>query len=58
MHVKTAQGKLSGELIEVRDTGIVLLADQKLRLLPYTAILSSEVDQTPSRYSYSRHALP
>jgi hypothetical protein len=58
MHVKTAQGRLSGELIEVRDTGIVLLADQKLRLLPYTAILSSEVDQTPSRYSISKRTVP
>ncbi len=57
MRVATAQGQLSGELIEVRDTGIVL-ADQKLRLLPYTAIVSSEVDKTDSRYAISKGKAP
>jgi hypothetical protein len=57
LHVETARGKLSGELIEVRGTGIVLLAEQKLRLLPYSAILSSQVDQTPSR-SISKGTVP
>jgi hypothetical protein len=41
MRVDTAQGQFVGELIEVRDVGIVVLADGKLRLLPYTVILSS-----------------
>jgi hypothetical protein len=54
LHVETSQWKYSGELIEVRDTGILMLADQKLRLLPYTAILSSKIDQTPSRYFISK----
>ena len=58
MRVKTAQGQLSGELIEVRDSGIVVLADRKLRLLPYTVILSSEVDRTPSRYAISHQTVP
>lgn len=58
MHVETTQRKLSGELIEVRGAGIVLLADQKLRLVPYTEILSSQVDQTPSRYSISQRTVP
>lgn len=58
MRVGTAQGQLLGELIEVRDAGIVVLADQKLRLLPYTAILSSEVDQTGSHYSISKRTVP
>ena len=58
MRIDTAQGQLLGELIEVRDVGIVVLADQKLRLLPYTVILSSEVDQTASRYSISRRTVP
>src|ERR1700683_5251617 len=58
MRIDTAQGQLSGELIEVRDAGIVVLADQKLRLLPYTVILSSEVDRTPSRYAISRQTVP
>src|ERR1035438_3309013 len=34
MRVETAQGKLSGELIEVRDAGIIVLVDQKLRFCP------------------------
>jgi hypothetical protein len=58
MRVETSQAKLSGELIEVRDAGIVLLADQKLRLLPYTEILSSEADQTSSHYSISNRTVP
>ena len=58
MHLDTTQGKLSGELIEVRDTGIVVLASQKLRLLPYSAIVSSEVDQTSAHYSISKQTLP
>jgi len=58
MRVETAQGKLSGELIEVRDAGIILLVDQKLRLLPYTAILSSVVDQTSSHYSIAKQTVP
>src|SRR5712692_4885850 len=57
MRVGTAQGQISGELIEVRDAGIVVLADQKLRLLPYTVILSSEVDRTPSRYAISQRTV-
>jgi hypothetical protein len=58
MRVQTEQGKLSGELIEVRDAGIIVLVDQKLRLLPYTAILSSEVDQTSSRNSIAKQTVP
>jgi len=58
MSVRTRQGQLLGELIEVRDAGIVL-ADQKLRFLPYTAILSSEVDKTGSLYAaISKGAVP
>jgi len=58
MRIDTAQGQLSGELIEVRDVGIVVLVDQKLRLLPYTAILSSKIDQTESRYAISQRTVP
>jgi hypothetical protein len=57
MRVTIAQGQLSGELIEVRDSGIVL-ADQKLRLVPYTDILSSEVEKTSSRYAISNRRVP
>ncbi len=58
IRLDTTQGTLSGELIEVRDTGIVVLSDNKLRLLPYKVILSSAVDQTSSRYSISKGAVP
>jgi hypothetical protein len=58
VRVKTAQGDVSGELIEVRDAGIVVLANQKLRLLPYTVIVSSEVDRTDSGYAISQRTVP
>jgi hypothetical protein len=58
MRIDTAQGQFSGELIEVRDVGIIVLADQKLRLLPYTVILSSKIDQTESRYEISQRTVP
>ncbi len=58
MRVDTAQGTFSGELIEVRDAGIVVLADQKLRLLPYSIVLSSKLDQTDSRYEISNRTVP
>ena len=58
MRVETTQGHLLGELIDVRDAGIVVLADQKLRLLPYAEILSSGADQTESYYSISKRIAP
>jgi len=58
MRLRTAQGQISGELIEVRDVGIVVLVDQKLRLLSYPVILSSEVDRTDSRYAISQGIVP
>jgi hypothetical protein len=57
VQLKTAQGQLSGELIEVRDSGIVL-ADRKLRLIPYTDILSSEVEKTSSRFAIANRRAP
>jgi hypothetical protein len=57
VRVTTPQGQLSGELIEVRDSGIVL-ADQKLRLIPYTDILSSEVEKTSSHYAIANRSVP
>jgi hypothetical protein len=58
MRVTTAQGQLLGELIEVRDIGIVVLTDEKLRLLPFTEIVSSAVDQTESHYGISKKSVP
>jgi hypothetical protein len=57
MRVQTAQGQLSGELIEVRDSGIVL-ADQKLRLLPYAEIVSSDVEKTSTSFSIANRTAP
>lgn len=57
MRVRTGQGPLSGELIEVRDFGIVL-ADQKLHLVLYRDILWSEVEKTSSRYALANGAAP
>jgi len=57
MHVSTGQKQLTGELIEVRADGI-LLADEKLRLLPYTAILSAEANEKDSPYIISKGTVP
>ena len=58
MQVTTAKGQWSGELIEVRETGIVLLAGGKLRLLPYTEIVSSNVEKTDPSHAISKGAIP
>ena len=57
MHVSTGQKQLTGELIEVRADGI-LLAGEKLRLLPYTAILSAEANEKDSPYIISKGTVP
>src|SRR5207247_8506967 len=44
--VTTEQRQFSGELIEVRDTGIVIYVPPQLRLLPYSAIASSHFENT------------
>jgi len=38
LHVKTVERDFLGELIEVREAGIVVLAEQKVRLLRYNII--------------------
>ena len=44
MRVVTDQRTVSGELIEVRDTGIVILADQKMQLLPYSSMVTANAE--------------
>jgi hypothetical protein len=44
MRVVTEQRVASGELLEVRDTGIVVLADQKVALLPYSSIVRANAE--------------
>src|SRR5688500_3973502 len=51
VQVTTEQQPFAGELIEVRDTGLVVLTDRTLRLLPYSAIVSSHIDNTGSQYA-------
>jgi hypothetical protein len=58
MRITTEQGEFSGELIEVRDTGIVVLVDQKLRFLPYTDIRYSKLDQSSSYGPISQRKAP
>jgi hypothetical protein len=43
-HVVTTRADYTVELIEVRDTGIVILSAQTLRFVPYSAIRSSRFD--------------
>ena len=58
MHVSTGQKQLTGELIEVRADGILLVAEEKLLLLPYTAILSAEANEKDSPYIISKGTVP
>ncbi len=51
----TPQGKAAGELLAIRETGVIVLIDQKVHLVPYTAILSSEIAQT-SGYAIANRA--
>jgi hypothetical protein len=44
--VNTGQRHLSGELIEVRDDGLLLVSDKIVRLVPYGTIVSAQFDQT------------
>jgi hypothetical protein len=51
MQVTTQTRQLSGELLEVRDTALVLLAAGKVRLVPYNAIVSSDVEKTSGGFA-------
>jgi hypothetical protein len=54
----TPAGKAAGELLAIRDTGVIILIGQKVHMVPYTAILSSDIDQTSSSYAISNRAAP
>lgn len=56
--MNTAQGHAAGELLTVRDTGIIVLIDGKVHMVPYTAIQSSEIDQTSSNYAITNRSAP
>ena len=46
VHLQTSAGTLSGELIEVTDSALVVLAGKTLRKVPFSAVASGRVDQT------------
>lgn len=48
--ITTDRGPVSAELIEVGDSGIVILADRKFRILPYGTIVASRFDGISRRY--------
>ena len=46
VRVVTDQREIGGELIEVRDIGLVILADGQLQSLPYNSIRSIRIEAT------------
>ena len=55
--LQTRQRKVWGELIEVRDVGIVIL-DQKLLFVPYSAIVKADFEKVDSRYTLKEQRTP
>ena len=47
--ISTDQQPLSGELIELRDDGLLLVSDKIVRLVPYARIASAQFDQTKDK---------
>ena len=58
VRVTTDQRQFTGELIEVRAAGLVVLTEQILRLLPYNAILSSRIEHANRRYGIKSRRAP
>ena len=49
VHVRTVEHEFLGELIEVRDAGIVVLAEKKVRLLRYNVIALATARESGGR---------
>ena len=49
VRISTDQRHLSGELIELRDDGLLLVSDKIVRFVPYTSIASAQFDQTKDK---------
>ena len=49
VHIRTDMRQLSGELIALRDDGLLLVSDKVVRLVPYGSIVSALFDQTEDR---------
>jgi hypothetical protein len=49
VRINTGQRQLSGELIELRDDGLLVVSDKIVRLVPYGTIVSAQFDQTKNK---------
>ena len=60
MTITTEQRTFPGELIEVRDNGLVILSrpDGKLLFVPYEATRASTIEQTDQRYEIKNGRQP
>ena len=56
--ITSDRGELSAELIEVRDTGVLVLAEKRFRLLPYSIIVSSRAEGLDRSYSFGGRTAP
>jgi len=56
--ITTNRARFVAELIEVRDDGIVIFAQQRFRLLPYSVIVSSRFDGMSSADTISDRRPP
>jgi hypothetical protein len=58
MQVTTDRQTFSGELIEVRSDGLLVLSEMKLRLLPYTQIVSAKARRADRDYAFAGKLQP
>jgi hypothetical protein len=58
MQVTTDHQMFLGELLEVRDIGLIVLSEKKIHLLPFAEITSSQAVKTSSQYSFGGRRQP
>ena len=49
VRISTPGRQLSGELIDLRDDGLLVISDKVVRLVPYGSIASARFDQTKDK---------
>ena len=49
VRIITPRRQLSGELIDLRDDGLLIISDKVVRLVPYSSIASAQFDQTKDK---------
>jgi hypothetical protein len=54
VRIITDQRQLSGELIDVRDAGLIVVSEMIVRLVPYDRIVSAQFDQWKDRLAGRR----